>query len=203
MSLPVPDLISADSISEPLWSREGVAVTVRSLVADDASGLQAYVRALSEASRYSRMLGAARELPAGELRRAFETDIDHHSLVLTTVRNGEEHIIGEARLSHDIVADDVEVSLSIADSWQGRGLGRALLDHLQERAARFGTVTMFGDTLRSNAAMIGLARDSGFALMPTPGDWRLVRFYKVVGRDAAQLHSILGSSLQQDHARAF
>ena len=32
--------------------------------------------------------------------------------------------------------------------------------------------------MRSNDAMIGLARKSGFAFMPSPGDWKLVRFEK-------------------------
>jgi hypothetical protein len=28
--------------------------------------------------------------------------------------------------------------------------------------------------------MIGLARKSGFAFMPSPGDWKLVRFEKLI-----------------------
>ena len=37
---------------------------------------------------------------------------------------------------------------------------------------------MFGDTLRSNEAMIRLARKSDFAFINSPGDWKLVRFEK-------------------------
>ena len=39
---------------------------------------------------------------------------------------------------------------------------------------------MFGDTLRSNDAMIGLARKSGFAFANNPNDWKLVRFVKEI-----------------------
>jgi hypothetical protein len=46
------------------------------------------------------------------------------------------------------------------------------------RAAAFGASRLFGDTLRSNEAMIGLARKSGFAFSSSPGDWKLVRFEK-------------------------
>jgi hypothetical protein len=42
---------------------------------------------------------------------------------------------------------------------------------------------MFGDTLRSNDVMIGLARKSGFAFTRHPDDWKLVRFEKPI--DAA------------------
>ena len=46
------------------------------------------------------------------------------------------------------------------------------------RAAAFGATRLFGDTLRSNDVMIGLARKSGFAFTTSPGDWKLVRFEK-------------------------
>jgi hypothetical protein len=42
---------------------------------------------------------------------------------------------------------------------------------------------MFGDTLRSNDVMMGLARKSGFAFTRHPDDWKLVRFEKRI--DAA------------------
>ena len=52
------------------------------------------------------------------------------------------------------------------------------MKNLECRAASFGADRLFGDTLRSNDAMIGLARKSGYAFMPSPGDWKLVRFAK-------------------------
>ena len=54
----------------------------------------------------------------------------------------------------------------------------ALLKNLECRAAAFGAERLFGDTLRSNDAMLGLARKSGFAFTNSPGDWKLVRFEK-------------------------
>jgi hypothetical protein len=53
-----------------------------------------------------------------------------------------------------------------------------LLGNLECRAAALGAERLFGDTLRSNDAMIGLARKSGFVFAPSPGDWKLVRFEK-------------------------
>jgi GNAT superfamily N-acetyltransferase len=166
--------------SAQLRLRDGRRMIVRPVEQGDAPALQDYFRGLSEVSRYSRMLGAARELPAGELRRVFATDVDHHALIVTSHEPNARRVIAEARLVHHIAADDVEVSLSVADDWQGTGLGAALFAHLQDRAAAFGPVTMFGDTLRSNAAMLGLAKRFGFRLIATPGDWRLVRFCKVI-----------------------
>ena len=58
-----------------------------------------------------------------------------------------------------------------------------MLRNLECRAAAFGARRMFGDTLRSNDVMIGLARKSGFAFTHHPDDWKLVRFEKPI--DAA------------------
>ena len=174
------DVLAKPSISdrETLHVRGVVDLIVRPVVEADALRIQDYIRGLSAKSRYSRMLGAASELPPGELDRVLHGDFDHPSLLVTAMIDGREQIVAEARLAHDADADTVEISLSVDDRWQKQGVGRALFDHLQDRAARFGVVDLFGDTLRSNEAMIGLARKSGFALIPTPGDWRLVRFHK-------------------------
>ena len=47
------------------------------------------------------------------------------------------------------------------------------MQNLECRAAAFGAARLFGDTLRSNDAMISLARKSGFAFAParTTGSW--------------------------------
>ena len=45
-----------------------------------------------------------------------------------------------------------------------------------------GAERLFGDTLRSNDVMIGLARKSGFVFTNSPGDWKLVRFEKHIAR---------------------
>ena len=69
---------------------------------------------------------------------------------------GPETIVGEARYAFDADTESFEFGLSIDDRWQGQGVGSALLNNLECRAAAFGATRLFGDTLRSNEAMIGL-----------------------------------------------
>jgi GNAT superfamily N-acetyltransferase len=92
--------------------------------------------------------------------------------------DGHETIVGEARYGFEADTARFEFGLSIDDRWQGQGIGSALLRNLECRAAAFGAERLFGDTLRSNDVMIGLARKSGFAFTNSPGDWKLVRFEK-------------------------
>ena len=165
--------------SDVLRARGGNAVTVRFVEPRDAEPLQNYFRSLTTRSRYNRFLGAASELPASLLEQFIHIgEEDRFSVVATMLVDGYETIVGEARYAFDPDAASIEFGLSIDDRWQGHGIGKALLKNLECRAASFGADRLFGDTLRSNDAMISLARKSGYAFANSPGDWKLVRFGK-------------------------
>jgi len=167
--------------SDVLRSRGGEAVTVRFVEPRDGEALQSYFRALTTRSRYNRFLGAASELPASLLEDFIHVgEADRFSVVATMLVDGHETIVGEARYAFDSDTVSIEFGLSIDDRWQGHGIGKALLKNLECRAASFGAERIFGDTLRSNDAMIALARKSGYAFANTPGDWKLTRFQKKI-----------------------
>jgi GNAT superfamily N-acetyltransferase len=175
--------------SDILRLRTGKPLTVRFVEPQDADALQAYFRALTVRSRYSRFLGAVSELPPSELGHFTHAgEDDRFSVIAVMVIDGYETIVGEARYGFEADTARFEFGLSIDDRWQGQGFGSALLGNLECRAAAFGAERLFGDTLRSNDVMIGLARKSGFAFTNSPGDWKLVRFEKhidVASKDIA------------------
>jgi RimJ/RimL family protein N-acetyltransferase len=167
--------------SDILRLRNGKSVTVRFVEPRDADALQGYFRSLTTRSRYNRFLGAMSELPQTLLEHFVHVgEEDGFSVIATGMVEGFETIVGEARYAFHSDTDSFEFGLSIDDRWQGKGVGSALLGNLQCRAAAFGASRLFGDTLRSNEAMIGLARKSGFAFTHNPDDWKLVRFEKHV-----------------------
>ena len=168
--------------SDVLRLRTGKSLTVRFVEPEDASALQSYFRSLTVRSRYNRFLGAMSELSRTELDHFIHVgEGDRFSVIAVMAIDGIETIVGEARYAFDADKATFEFGLSIEDRWQGQGVGSALLRNLECRAAAFGAKYLFGDTLRSNDVMIGLARKSGFAFRPNPGDWKLVRFEKHVG----------------------
>jgi RimJ/RimL family protein N-acetyltransferase len=165
--------------SDVLLSRSGKPFMVRFVEPRDAEALQEYFRSLSVRSRYNRFLGALRELPPTELDHFTHAgEDDRFSVVAVMKVDGIDSIIGEARYAFNPASGSFELGLSIDDRYQGQGIGSALLSNLECRAAAFGAEHIFGDTLRSNDAMIGVARKSGYSFVPTPGDWKLVRFEK-------------------------
>jgi len=167
--------------SDILRLRGGKSLKVRLVEPDDAEALQGYFRGLTTRSRYNRFFGAMSELPRDLLAHFVHAgEDDRFSVIATVTIDGHEAIVGEARYAFDAATDSFEFGLSVDDRWQGEGIGSALLGNLQCRAAAFGARRVFGDTLRSNAAMMGLARKSGFAFTHSPNDWKLVRFEKQV-----------------------
>ena len=167
--------------SDVLRLRSGKSLTVRFVEPRDAEALQGFFRSLTVHSRYNRFLGAMSELPQTELDHFIHAgEAYRFSVIATMTIDGFETIVGEARYAFHAETASIEFGLSIDDRWQGHGIGTSLLKNLECRAASFGAGRLFGDTLRSNDAMIGLARKSGYAFTHSPGDWKLVRFEKLI-----------------------
>lgn len=175
------DLDHLQQYADVLFARSGDRVTVRFVEPRDAPALQDYFRSLSVRSRYNRLMGAASELPQTQLEKFIHPgDGGGFSVIAIARVDGRDSIVGEARYAFDPETESFEFGLSIDDRWQGQGIGAALLANLECRAAALGAGQLFGDTLRSNDAMIHLARKSGYGFAPSPGDWKQVRFQKQI-----------------------
>ena len=167
--------------SDRLPLKSGEILTVRFVEPRDAESIQTYFRGLSQQSRYNRFFGAISQLPPRLLESYIHVgDADQFSVIATMEVDGHETIVGEARYVFDNQTSSFEFGLSVDDRWQGRSIGTAILKNMECRAAAFGANRLFGDTLRSNDAMIMLARKSSYVFSQSPGDWKLVRFSKQI-----------------------
>lgn len=171
--------------TDVLRLRGGKTLTVRFIEPRDADALMTYFRSLSQRSRYSRLMGAASELPPSELDKALHVGEGNRFAVVAEMKvDGVDTLVGEARYSYDAATQDSEFGLSIGDVWQGQGIGRAMLANLECRSAALGASRLFGETLRNNEQMIGLARKLGYVFSAAPSDWRVTRFEKPLHRAA-------------------
>jgi len=161
--------------------RDGRPLIVRFLMPDDGERLLSYFRSLSQPSRYSRLMGAASELPPSELDKALHVGEGSRFAVVAELQiDGIDTMVGEARYSYDATTQTAEFGISISDSWQGHGIGAAMLSNLECRTAALGATRLFGETFRDNEQMIALARKAGYVFASPPVDWRQVRFEKLL-----------------------
>jgi GNAT superfamily N-acetyltransferase len=180
--------------SDTTWSRvtralpDGERITIRVVRPQDAGALQTYFRGLSGESRYRRFLGALAELTAKQLARLSEMDGPDELALLAFVQVRDTScLIGEAVLATVPGGARSEFALSVADAWQRKGVGAALLADLECRARMRGGHYLYGDVLRTNIAMKNLARKAGFALRSPFTDARLVEIGKDLSMTAPDL----------------
>ena len=62
--------------------------------------------------------------------------------------------------------ETAEFAATIADPWQGKGLGEKLITRAIEIARENGVKVLRGDVLAANAPMLGLMKKLGFIVHP-------------------------------------
>jgi acetyltransferase len=160
--------------------RDGTSFTIRPICSDDY-GLEAdFIRRLSARSGYQRLL-SPRKLTRHEIRRFVDIDYARElALIALAVVDHQVRQVGVARYApeHDGLSHDL--GIVVADEWQGRGLGDALLRSLMRAAAGAGVQHLTGLTLAENHAMRRLASRLGFDIESEPGDATVVRLRKAL-----------------------
>lgn len=156
----------------------GAPVLVRPIRMEDAPAERAFIAHLSPESAYKRFMMPVHELPEAMIDAFVHVDYAR-SMAFVALEvgkagkgdgeregEGEGDFIGVARYAGDADGQRCEFAVTIADAWQGRGLGTLLLAKLMRYAARRGYREMFGFVLRTNRPMLALAHRLGFHVDP-------------------------------------
>jgi acetyltransferase len=145
--------------------QDGSRLRVRPIRPEDAAAEVAFVAGLSDESRYLRFMYHLHELTPRMLARFTQVDYDRElALIALAGKPGDEKIVGVARYVANPDRESAEFAVVVADAWQGRGLGRALMGKLIASAKRRGFHRLIGSILGINASMQKLVRALGFRL---------------------------------------
>lgn len=142
--------------------RGGQHVWLRVIEAADAADLQGAFARLSEQSRYERFLTGTPHLT--DALATVLADVDHvdREAVVALPHRRSRNLIGVARYARDAGRpDEADLAVTVADAWQGRGLGTTLVAALADLARANGVRVFTVDMLAGNSAMRALARSAG------------------------------------------
>jgi GNAT superfamily N-acetyltransferase len=151
------------------WTTSGGDVlTLRAARASDSAGIRAFIDGLSRESRYYRFMTGAR-VPDAHIDAFVGSDA---ALVVTTQVAGEETIIASAHYVVDRVdvRREAEFAIAVDDGWQGKGIGRTLIQRMFDMARHAGLDAMRGDVLSENRRMLAVMRGFGFSVRRHPED---------------------------------
>lgn len=145
---------------------DGTPARLRALVSGDRQLLEQMYAALSPASRYGRFLSTPPRLTEPILDYLINTvdQVDHVALVLLAPAGGpDEHAVGVGRIAR--YPDDpttADVSLAVADAWQGRGAGSVLAKALLKYRPT-GVTRLVSMIAAGNAASFAVMSELGTA----------------------------------------
>jgi acetyltransferase len=162
------------------------SLTIRALQPEHADLEVRFGLALSAQSRYERFLGGGVKLTPDLLARLVNVDLAREAALIATVAFADtETPVAVGRYALAPEDGTAEVAVTVADAWQGCGLGRLLLERVIDAARRNGVRRLTGDVLAANARMLALARRLGFRIEPHPEGATLRRIFKDLADEAA------------------
>ncbi|MBL8329660.1 MAG: bifunctional acetate--CoA ligase family protein/GNAT family N-acetyltransferase [Rubrivivax sp.] len=171
---------------ESEWPMKGGGLyTIRPIRPDDADMLQAFVRGLSQESRYFRFASTIQELPARMLARYTLIDYDREMALVAVLKERQavpqvdgqdtgfierERIIGVSRYITNPDQTTCEFSLVVGDDFKGQGLGSRLMLSIADFARSKGLEQIEGLVLANNPNMLRLMRGLGYEQRDFPED---------------------------------
>jgi acetyltransferase len=159
---------------------DGKLLVVRPIRPEDALALREFYAQASVADMRLRFFVTRRQIPHSELARYSQIDYDREMTFVAMVKHEDKQCMaGEVLAVCDPDNQRAEFAIQIASSWQGKGLGRILLQKMIAHLRARGTAELVGQCLRENDSMMALARDMGFRVRPSPSE------------DALDLHLLL------------
>jgi acetyltransferase len=145
----------------------GQAISIRPMRPEDLEIETEFVESWSAETRYNRLFSAGSHTSPERLKQITRIDYSRDmALIATMMLEDREVQIGVARYVLRQDNKSCEFALTVADAWQHRGIGRALMHQLIDGAAAAGIETMEGEILASNAAMLHFMRSLGFTVRP-------------------------------------
>ncbi len=168
--------MKSDKITKTINLTDGTAILIRPIQPTDAEIEWKFVHDLSHESRYFRFRSALRDLTPKMVEYFTNIDLDTHMALIAVVnRDGRDIEVAVGRYFRYETGRICEFAIVVADEWQGKGIGRQIMQMLIENARDRGIEIMEGEILALNNSMLKLLKKLDFVLLPDPEDHKIVK----------------------------
>jgi GNAT superfamily N-acetyltransferase len=161
-------MMNAMSYSAEEILKDGTAVRIRAVRADDKEKISEAFRNLETESIYKRFFQYKKALTDKELKAATEVDFEKEVALMVTIGEKEtETIIGAGRyvtLDAAGAQRSAEVAFLVEEDYQGLGIAGITLGHLAGIARDNGIAQFHADVLPGNAGMLAVFKRSGLPM---------------------------------------
>jgi acetyltransferase len=153
------------------WTmKDGTPVTLRPIRPEDEPAMVKFHETLSERSvylRYFHLMNLEQRTTHERLTRICFIDYDREMALVAVRRNpdtGDSEILGVGRMTKIHGTKEAEVAVLVSDKWQGRGLGKELLERLQVVGADEKLEKLTADILPDNRDVMRICEKLKFTL---------------------------------------
>jgi acetyltransferase len=138
------------------------AYRLRPITPADGPGLTRFYSGLSADSRFARFHGVVPTITDATATIFCGPDHEHREGIVAEYVDaaGDRSIIGHVCIE-PTTEDVAEMAIAVADSWQGHGVGRAMLASAIIWARRRGILRLVASLQCGNTALLGLVRSAG------------------------------------------
>ena len=167
--------IMADEFTT-LITRSGLELRVRPARLGDEAALTKFFADVTAEDRRFRFLSMVH---VGREHVSAMTDVDHtQTESFVAFAAGSDRIVGAAMLACDASLETGEVAISVHGDHKNRGIGWALLSHVEAHARAKGVKRLMSIENRANKSAIQIERELGFDASSYDGDMTLVVLQK-------------------------
>jgi acetyltransferase len=155
---------SVADIEASFRMRDGAEVTVRAIRPEDEPLIVQFHAGHSEHTIRMRFFGMVKTLSHESLIRLCHLDYDRDMALAAVQSQGERaQILGVSRYYLNPETGAAEFALTVGDAFQGKGLGRHLMQRLIDIARERGVRNLEGLILAENKPMLSLMASLGFS----------------------------------------
>jgi acetyltransferase len=140
---------------------DGMVCTIRPILAEDEPLIYALFKSLSDETIIYRFGHTLVHIPHEKLGRYCQIDYDRE-LAFVGVTADKKKIIGDVRISKLPDLENAELSILISDEWQGKGIGKILMEYSIGIAKEIGLKSLWMEILKNNRRMLALGQKFGF-----------------------------------------